>query len=146
VQNEDISTMDKRLMGGKKFRNGFEFTLNSPTLQASLERIKDADLERAGDVFSFYQDLDRSIASIAKKMKSGGYQFWVVGNRTVKLETLQTDVILAELSLKYGLVHVYTIDRNIPNKVMPSFNSPTNETGKKAATMTTEHIVVLRKS
>jgi DNA modification methylase len=145
VSEESISSMDKNLMGGKKYRNGFEYTLDSDTLRSSLEKIKDVDIERAGDVFSFYHELDGAISTISKKMKKGGYQFWVVGNRTVKLENLQTDKILIELSKKYGLSHVYNIGRNIPNKVMPSLNSPTNETGVKAATMTNEHIVVFRK-
>ena len=127
-------------------RNGFEFTLNSPTLRASLDRIKDADVERAGDVYSFYSDLDASICSVAKKTRSGGYQFWVVGNRTVKNELLQTDVIITELAPQYGLTPVYTIDRNIPNKVMPAQNSPTNISGAKGSTMTMEHIIVLRKN
>ena len=46
---------------------------------------------------------------------------------------------------EFGLTYVYTIDRNIPNKAMPSLNSPSNVTGVKSSTMTMEHIVVLRK-
>ena len=146
VTEESIIKMDRALMGGKKYRNGFEYTLNSETLYNSLEKIKDSDIERAGDVYSFYVDLDKAISAISKKMKQGGYQFWVVGNRTVKLENLQTDKILIELSKRYGLVHVYSVGRNIPNKVMPSLNSPTNEPGKKVTTMTNEHIVIFRKT
>jgi hypothetical protein len=146
VTEESIIKMDRALMGGKKYRNGFEYTLDSETLYRSLEKIKDSDIERAGDVYSFYIDLDKSISAISKKMKQGGYQFWVVGNRTVKLENLQTDKILIELSRRYGLTHVYSVGRNIPNKVMPSKNSPTNEPGKKVTTMTNEHIVIFRKA
>ncbi len=145
LSEKEIMGVDKSLMGGKKYRNGFEFTLNSETLRASLEVIKDADIERAGDVYSFYADLDAALRSVAQKTKSGGYQFWVVGNRTVKNELLQTDVIITELAPQYGLVPVHTVDRNIPNKVMPALNSPTNITGAKASTMTMEHIVILRK-
>ena len=83
--------------------------------------------------------------AVSEKTKIGGYHFWVVGNRTVKGELLKTDVIITEIADSYGLEHVYTIDRNIINKVMPSLNSPTNESGVKAETMTNEHIVVLRK-
>jgi hypothetical protein len=66
-------------------------------------------------------------------------------NRTVKNELLLTDKIISELAVQYGVVPVYTIDRNIPNKVMPARNSPTNVTGATNSTMTMEHIVVLRK-
>ena len=146
LTEKEIMGVDKSLMGGRKYRNGFEFTLKSQTLRESLERIMAVDVERAGDVYSFYYDLDASLSSIAKKTCSGGYQFWVVGNRTVKNELLQTDVIITELAAQYNLTAVYTVGRNIPNKVMPLKNSPSNITGAKSATMTMEHIVVLRKN
>ena len=105
----------------------------------------EVDVERAGDVYSFYADLDGIIAECAKKSRSGSYQFWVVGNRTVKNENLKTDAIIAELGKQYGLSHVYTMGRLISNKVMPSRNSPTNVAGNTVTTMCNEHIVVLRK-
>ncbi len=145
LSEKEIMSIDKTLMGGNKYRNGFEFTIPSVTLRESLERIKDIDLERAGDVYSFYLDLCNSIAAISNKTKSGGYQFWVIGNRTVKGELLLTDQIISEIACEYNLEHIHTINRNIINKVMPSLNSPTNESGVKSSTMTNEHIVVLRK-
>lgn len=145
LSEKEIMGIDKSLMGGAKFRNGFEYTIPSQSLRESLFRIKDNDLERAGDVYSFYNDLEKAIKAISEKTKSGGYHFWVVGNRTVKGELLKTDVIISEIADCYGLEHIYTIDRNIINKVMPSLNSPTNESGVKAETIANEHIVVLRK-
>ena len=114
-------------------------------MRESLFKIKDVDLKRAGDVYSFYNDLEKSIKAISQKTKTGGYHFWVVGNRTVKGELLKTDVIISEIADNYGLEHIFTIGRNIVNKVMPSLNSPTNKSGVTAGTMTNEHIVVLRK-
>lgn len=146
LTEKEIMGVDRSLMGGKKYRNGFAFTLQSTTLRESLSRIEAIDIERAGDVYSFYVDLDASLKSIAEKTRSGGYQFWVVGNRTVKNELLKTDVIITELAPQYGLTPILTIDRNIPNKVMPSQNSPTNVSGATGATMTMEHIIILRKN
>lgn len=145
LTDREIMSIDKSLMGGSKFRNGFEYTIPSKTLKKSLEKIKDIDLERAGDVYSFYFDLSKSIETISNKTKTGGYQFWVVGNRTVKGELLLTDKIISEIAEQYGLKHIHTVDRNIINKVMPSLNSPTNESGVKSSTMSNEHIVILRK-
>jgi len=145
MTEKEIMGVDKSLMGGKKYRNGFEYNIKSGTLREVLDKITDADLERAGDVFSFYHDLEESIKEIVKKTKQNGYHFWVVGNRTVKGVTIPTDVIIAEIAGFYGMEYVYTIERNIINKVMPAVNSPTNETGKTSGTMTNEHIVVLRK-
>lgn len=145
LSQKEIMMLDKRLMGGVKFRNGFEFSIPSQTLNKSLNTIKNIDLERAGDVYSFYLDLEKAISSISKKTKKGGYQFWVVANRTVKGELLKTDKIITEIASKYNMDYVYTINRNIINKVMPSLNSPTNIAGKKSETMCNEHIVILRK-
>ena len=146
LTEKEIMGVDKSLMGGRKYRNGFEFTINSSTLRSSLEKIMAVDMERAGDVYSFYEDLDAVIKSVAAKTKQGGYQFWVVGNRTVKNELLLTDVIISEIAAGYGLTTVYTVDRNIPNKVMPARNSPSNVVGNTNTTMTMEHIVILRKN
>lgn len=145
LENEEVIGIDKSLMGGEKYNKGFEFNLESETLKNSLTKIKREDLARAGDVYSFYEDLDKCLKSVAKKMKKNSYQFWVVGNRTVKKETLLTDKILTELGKQYGLIHVITLGRNIPNKVMPGLNSPSNIPGEKVSTMTNEHIVILRK-
>lgn len=145
LEDKEVMRIDKSLLGGKKYNKGFKFNLESETLENSLAKIKKEDLARAGDVYSFFEDLDKCLKTVTKKMKKNSYQFWVVGNRTVKKETLLTDKILTELGEQYGLIHVITLGRNIPNKVMPSLNSPTNIPGEKVSTMTNEHIVVLRK-
>lgn len=147
ISPTDIIGIDKSLMGGTKYRKGFEYNLKSDTLRKSLEKIIEdpKNLERAGDVYSFYEDLEKSIEAITRKCKENSYQFWVVGNRTVKNENLKTSQIIIEMGEHFGLKHVHTIARNIPNKVMPSLNSPTNEAGKKVTTMTNEHILILRK-
>jgi site-specific DNA-methyltransferase (cytosine-N4-specific) len=151
LSDKEIKGIDKSLMGGTKFKE-YEFDLHSNTLKESLEKIKNypqgdknKNVERAGDVYSFYKDLQDCIGSITKKCKVNSYQFWVVGNRTVKEENLKTSEILVEMGEKFGLKHVYTMGRNIPNKVMPLANSPSNEAGKTVTTMCNEHIVVLRK-
>lgn len=70
----------------------------------------------------------------------------VVGNRTVSKERLETDVILSELfEHECGLVHLETIVRGIPNKVMPLRNSPSNVAGAVGETMANEYILVLER-
>ena len=144
TDESSIKSIDKNLMGGNKkeieIRN-----LNSETFNNSYKKICKIDDKRAKDVYAFYYDLEQIIETLSKKMKKNGYQFWVVGNRTVKLENLKTDIIIREMSKKYGITYLCTIDRNILNKVMPSKNSPTNAIGETVSTMVTEHIVVLKK-
>ncbi|WP_053959765.1 hypothetical protein [Sulfobacillus thermosulfidooxidans] len=138
--------VDQSLLGGKTVKavNCWSL-LPSPTLNQALSVIAQRDSRRARDVLAFYLDLDRSLKEIARVMRPGGFQCWVVGNRRVKEVQLRTDQMICELSEPYGLSHVATIRRRIPNKRMPKENSPTNRTGQKAETMTEEHIVILRK-
>ena len=94
---------------------------------------------------SFYVDLDKCLRSITKHMKINSYQFWIVGNRTVRKVNIPTDKIISELGAQYNLKTVTTIPRNISSKRMPKENSPTNVKGKKVTTMNTENIIVLRR-
>lgn len=148
LEHKDIAGIDKSLMGGTKFRHGFDNKVLSKTLEISLNRIleDDKNIERAGDVYSFYYDMQNCIKAITDKSKVNSYQFWVVANRTVKKEVMKTSDIIVEIGSHLGLEHVYTMGRNISNKQMPSKNSPTNKAGEKVSTMTDEHIIVLRKS
>ena len=139
INNESMK-LDNKLMGGIKYRNGYAYELSSPTLKTALNNIVSS-----GDVFSFYKDLDMCLEATSKKSKKGTYQFWVVGNRTVKEVYLETDKILAELAQTHNLQYITTFTRNIHNKVMPSKNSPSNKTGATVSTMLNEYIVILKK-
>lgn len=135
--------LDKYLLGGAN--NITNNDLPSDSLKESLRAIAKVDEKRALDVLSFYVDLDKCLGSITKHMKVNSYQFWVVGNRTVKKVNIPTNAIIGELGARYNLTTVATISRNISSKRMPKENSPTNIRGNKVTTMNTENIVVLRK-
>lgn len=135
--------LDQAMLGGVVARVP-QHKLPSPTLAAALDQIAQTDTHRAREVLAFYQDLDITLREIARVMRPGGYQCWVVGNRTVKQVRLLTDRIIAELSARYGLVLVANFTRAIPNKRMPKENSPTNEVGAKVTTMNGEQIFILR--
>ncbi len=136
--------LDRAMLGGQAAR-ALHHDLPSPMLQAALAAIAAVDPNRARDVLSFYQDLDVTLREIARVMRSGGYQCWVVGNRTVKKVQLLTDQIIIELSRRYGLVPVVDFTRVIPKKRMPKENSPSNQVGAKVTTMNGEQIFILRK-
>ena len=70
---------------------------------------------------------------------------FVVGNRTVKGIQIPLDYFTVETFERQGFHHIDTIVREIPNKRMPSKNSPTNVTGAKAVTMSNEYIVIMQK-
>lgn len=135
--------IDKRLMGGIPNKESVEFDI--PYLDEVIGRIKEKDPKRVTDVTSFYADYLKSINNVASVVTRGGYVCYVVGNRRVKGEFIETDEITKSMFENQGFMHVETIIRNIPNKRMPSRNCPTNLKGNTDSTMTNEYIVVMQK-
>ncbi|TDL93346.1 DNA methylase [Macrococcus brunensis] len=144
-----INQLDNVMLGGRTDRkiivNDVLDHLDSPTLNTVFNLIKHKDEKRALEVLQFYIDLDKSIKETTRVMKPESYQFWVVANRTVKMISIPTDIIISELFRKYNVHHLYSFYRKIPNKRMPSKNSPTNKIGNHSVTMTSEIILMLKK-
>lgn len=139
---DNASQIDSILMGGKSksiTKTGIEI------IDKTVEKIACKDEKRAKDVYSFYEDYRRSIANVSSVIKKNGYACYVVGNRRVKDTILPTDKITQRLFEEYGFEYKNTFFRSIPNKKMPSQNSPSNEIGKKSATINNEYIVVMQK-
>jgi DNA modification methylase len=139
---EDASQIDNQLMGGRTKtikETGIDI------IDKTIEIINKKDSKRAKEVYSFYSDYSKSIANVSTVIKHNGYACYVVGNRRVKDTTLPTDEITKCLFEKYGFKYKNTFIRNIPNKRMPSKNSPTNKIGKTATTMNNEYIVIMQK-
>lgn len=133
--------IDQESLGGK--RNPLKQKIQS--LVEALEEIKREDAKRAEDVEAFYQDLYICMENISKVVKPGGFAAFVIANRKVKGITLPTDKIIAEMMAPMGFSHIATYHREIPNKRMPSRNSPSNIPGQTDITMLKEHIVLLEK-
>ncbi len=140
---ENATQIDNKLMGGKIYKE--QCSVNFDLLNKAVCQITEEDEKRAKEVTAFYHDYQKSIGNVAKTIKKGGYACYVVGNRKVKGITLPTDEITKFLFENQGFEHIETVIRNIPNKRMPSKNSPTNITGKTDTTMNNECIIVMRK-
>ncbi len=140
---ENATQIDNKLMGGKIYKE--QYSVDFDLLNQAVCQIAEEDEKRAKEVTAFYHDYQKSVENVAKTVKKGGYACYVVGNRKVKGITLPTDEITKFLFENQGFEHIETIIRNIPNKRMPSKNSPTNITGKIDTTMNNEYIVVMRK-
>jgi hypothetical protein len=130
-------------MGGIPNKENVNFNISH--LDDVLNRIREKDPKRVTDVTSFYVDYLKSINNVASVVNHGGYVCYVVGNRRVKGEFIETDEITKTMFENQGFKHIETIIRNIPNKRMPSRNCPTNQKGTTDSTMTNEYIVVLKK-
>ena len=141
---EEANQVDNMLMGGNRKTKGK--VENSATLNYTINKIAKQDEKRANEVVSFFVDYKKSIDNVSKKLKSKKYACYVVGNRTVKGVQIPMDQITKEFYEANNFTHVETIIRNIPNKRMPSKNSPSNISGKKSTTMKREYIVVMQKN
>lgn len=139
----NAKNLDNLLMGGKKKA---EPIYETESIAKELKEIQSIDNTRFQEVVSFLNDYSCSIKNIATKIRKGGIICYVVGNRTVKGIQIPLDFFTAEMFEKQGFSHLKTIVREIPNKRMPSKNSPTNVTGAKGCTMSNEYIVVMKKT
>ena len=138
----DSKSVDRKAMGGTR-KNGYD--LNGSPVSHAVELIREVSPNRATEVESFYADLHASIRTVASMMSANAVICYVVGNRRVKNVVLPTDEFVIHEFSRYGFRHETTFVRNIPNKRMPSINSPSNIPGETAATMNHEHIVVCRR-
>lgn len=145
MHSNSVTKLDSKLLGGK-ITNKELIKTRSEKLNIHLEKIANIDIKRALEVSQFYQDLYETLKEINRVMKPGSYQFWVTANRTVKGVNLSTDEIISEMYSTLGVYKLTDFKRNIPNKRMPSKNSPTNKKGKSIKTMNAENIVMYKSS
>jgi site-specific DNA-methyltransferase (cytosine-N4-specific) len=115
------------------------------SLSAAIQLIYETKQQRALEVASFYSDLYSSIRNVSKIIRKRGFACYVVGNRTVNSILLPTSTAIRDFFESTGFEYVSTPIREIPNKRMPSRNSPSNITGETSNTMLNEHIVIMRK-
>ena len=148
--SDELFAVDTNGLGGQKKKSIED--LNSETLDKTLKKIKEKDLQvpkekthanRTADVYSFFYDLDKCFDKISQVLKpKQSHCCFVVANRTVRREKIPTDVICVELAKKYGFKHVDTIYRTIANKAMSLKNAPENIVNFSGNTMTKESIVI----
>lgn len=146
---EAAAAVDSQLMGGKTGRsanpNDSE-SLGCGRLDDAVGRVEKQSAARAREIRGFYRDYRRSIANVAAAVKAGGFACYVVGNRKSKGVVLPTDAATRAYFKENGFRRAGVFVRNIPNKRMPAKNSPSNVAGDCDATMTQEHIIVMKKS
>ncbi len=140
---EEANRVDNALMGGSRLVKSVSFGVKE--LDDVIGEIASVDGKRANEVASFFVDYRDSIKNVASAMKPGGYACYVVGNRRVKGFEVPTAEATAAFFESNGFSHVDTFSRNIPNKRMPSMNSPTNIPGRLGKTMKAEKIVICRR-
>ena len=148
--SDELFAVDTNGLGGQKKKSIED--LNSETLDKTLKKIKEKDLQvpkekthanRTADVYSFFYDLDKCFDKISQVLKpKQSHCCFVVANRTVRREKIPADEICVELAKKYGFKHVDTIYRTIANKAMSLKNAPENIVNFSGNTMTKESIII----
>lgn len=143
ADNTSVTKIDNSLLGGKIVVS--EKNIQSNSLKKALSEIEKMDKRRAEEVYSFYSDISPCLQNAHRLLKKGKHFCIVIGNRTVKGVRLPSDFILSEMCVPLGFKVEDILVRAIPNKRMPSKNSPTNKSGFLEETMTKESIVILKK-
>jgi len=139
--------LDSMLLGGRGTRQtSHEGASRSQTLQMSLKAIAERDKDRADEVLAFYSDFFLCLNWLVRAVRPSGHIILVVGNRTVKDVVIKMDEIIMEMADTLQVPAKAVLYRNIPNKRMPSKNSPTNKPGLVSNTMTRESIVILQRT
>ncbi|EQD78279.1 adenine-specific DNA methylase [mine drainage metagenome] len=131
--------VDAISMGGASIKSSSVFGCES--LDNAIKGVSANNPKRGLEVNSFYVDLEKSIKNVSRLIKDGGYACYVVANRKVTSVSLPTNQAIEHFFEKNGFSHFNTFIRAIPNKRMPSRNSPTNIAGKTEETMSREYIV-----
>ena len=144
LDKRTASALDRELMGGKR---GYISRFGFKKLDAIIEDISNIEggEARAEEVWHFFSEYQDSIHNVCKTIVDKGIACYVVGNRTVKGFELPTAQFTEWVFKCNGFSHIETIERNIPNKRMPSKNSPTNVSGVKSTTMMKEYIIICEK-
>ncbi len=145
ISDDIVFAVDKNLMGGGNGKVANPQCFDIPQLDAAITFIRSKNEKRAAEVTRFYEDYEKSCANVGSVVKRFGYACYVVSNRRVQGMTLPTDVATIEFFRRQGFEHKQTFERSIPNKRMPSKNSPSNVPGVVDSTMTKENIIVLQK-
>lgn len=140
---DKVTKIDKTLLGGSLSDKQIK-ELPSETLNVIIKRLDSIDHKRALEVLQFYDDLFLVLKENIRVMKANSYQFWVTANRTVKGIVLPTDQIITEMYASLGVIKMAQYTRNIPNKRMPSKNSPSNKKGSVSNTMKQENITLYK--
>lgn len=150
LPEEKALTVDSVGLGGQYKIGG---DLGSEILNSTLDKVRKNDIEltknkkpcRTEAVYSFFYDLDKCLDEISQNLvPKKSHCCFIVANRTVRRVIIPTDLITMELGMKYGFKIDKIIQRNIPNKAMPSKNAPENITKETGNTMTRESVIIMK--
>ncbi|MGI9296845.1 MAG: DNA methyltransferase [Gammaproteobacteria bacterium] len=143
LEYENAAAVDRKLLGGRPSKNAA--SLGCGKLDDAVGRVGETHPLRAREIRGFYEEYRRAAAHVARILKPGGFACYVVGNRKSKGVVLPTDEATKAYFCENEFRVAAAFARDIPNKRMPSRNSPSNVAGARDDTMQREHIIVMQK-
>lgn len=145
-----LTEIDKKSLGGQNYSlekiNSSNILNKSKTLKSTFNSLIDnKEILKARKVVSFYIDFYDSCIEMARILKNNHYAIFTIGNRRVNGNIIRFDLILSELFENLGLKHIYTFNRNIPTKRIPSKISRLKD-NKPVYSIQTELTLILKKN
>ncbi len=110
----------------------------SSILKDKFYKIKEIDEKRALVVKKFFDDMKQNLYNVQKHLKKGAVYVIVIGNSTIRKESIESWKILKDIAENMGYDYVEHISYNILN---PYIRIPRSGRGGK---ISQDHILVLK--
>jgi hypothetical protein len=133
-----------KYVGTEKFKisqekeKSFEILEESSILKDKFYKIKEIDEKRALVVKKFFDDMKQNLYNVQKHLKKGAVYVIVIGNSTIRKESIESWKILKDIAENMGYDYVEHISYNILN---PYIRIPRSGRGGK---ISQDHILVLK--
>lgn len=148
---ETLCGIDRQSLGGISSNTSMtalrkQVVEMSTTLKQQLDEINRISPQQCNKIIAFYDDYNKFLTAISKKMMPNAISVWTLGNRKVAKQEIFMDKIMVELCEYYELELLTSFNRRIFNKRMPHINSFRGEAKGIQHTMTREHILIFARS
>jgi len=121
-------------LGGKTTH----YRLISSALDSTYKKIAEKNVERAKEVFSFFNDYGRCLQNLFRVLRNDSYACIVIGDRSASGVPVSNEILTRELAEIAGFKHETTYQRDIPKKVLPRRDY-------KVELINKENIIILKK-
>jgi site-specific DNA-methyltransferase (cytosine-N4-specific) len=142
---EQMTEVDNTALGGPTSPDSFSVTelqSVSPTLERTVDAVRDQNPDRGDDAFDFFTDYAASLTQIGRVIKPEQPVALVVGNRTMADVPIPMHEITIDIADSLGFEHNESLPRDIPTKTIPFETSPSNVAGETTHTIADEYILL----
>jgi len=105
ADNNELVEKRKQYIGTentKSFYGDFSLATQSATLNSIVPNIADIDEKRSRMVYTYFEDMVLNMLAVRKNLATGGRYVIVVGDSTIRNQTIPTSKVLIEIAEKNG--------------------------------------------